>query len=93
MAGLGSSTVSSAGVPSASVSTRSLGLFLLVFGWQERRGRRSMANNTKVIRGGSWNYLDRSLRCSFRNNYPPALRLISVGFRLAGKEREKKHGK
>lgn len=47
-----------------------------------------MIDNTKVIRGGSWNGVNvRNLRCSCRCSNHPAYRFSFVGFRLVGEIR------
>lgn len=37
----------------------------------------------RVLRGGSWNFIARNLRCASRNSLEPANRLSSLGFRCA----------
>lgn len=36
----------------------------------------------RVVRGGSWNYLARDLRCASRYRYPPMLRFPNLGLRV-----------
>ena len=38
---------------------------------------------TRVVRGGSWHQTATDWRSSFRRDYPPDYRGISIGFRLA----------
>lgn len=51
-----------------------------------------MMNNMRVLRGGAWFNTRDNCRCAFRLRYYPIDWLDLVGFRLVGKEREKKHG-
>ena len=38
--------------------------------------------SSRVLRGGSWNYYARNCRSAYRNNYTPATRHYTIGFRL-----------
>ena len=41
------------------------------------------SGSNRVIRGGSWNYIPRSVRCANRYDYTPGYRDFNLGFRLA----------
>ena len=43
----------------------------------------SGGGSSKVLRGGSWDYIDRAPRCSTRENFIPSVTNYSFGFRCA----------
>jgi formylglycine-generating enzyme required for sulfatase activity len=45
--------------------------------------RSSGGCNSRVLRGGSWDYNPRDLRSAIRDGFTPDLRGIYLGFRLA----------